>query len=79
MLGMERCPNNYSNDKYHLVLLMEFGRALKELTEKWKESYFTLIEKELIQEAACACIYSSKFTEMIIVYSGSGHLVITTS
>lgn len=29
----------------------QFGRILKELTEKWKESYFTLTEEELIQEA----------------------------
>ena len=30
----------------------QFGRVLKELTEKWKESYFTLTEEELIQEAS---------------------------
>ena len=29
----------------------QFGRILKELTERWKESYFTLTEEELIQEA----------------------------
>ena len=29
----------------------EFGRILKELTEKWKESSFTLSEEELIQIA----------------------------
>ena len=29
----------------------QYGRILKELTEKWKESYFTLTEEELIQEA----------------------------
>ena len=29
----------------------QFGKILKELTEKWKESYFTLSEEELIQIA----------------------------
>ena len=29
----------------------QFGRVLKELTEKWKESYFTLTADELIEEA----------------------------
>ena len=43
-----------------VTAMAKFGRVLRELTEKWKESYFTLTEKELIQEAACVCIYSSK-------------------
>ena len=66
-LGMGRCPKfkqlqqwqmpSYPINGGHLKKVgispgPQFGRVLKELTEKWKESYFTLTEDELIQEAS---------------------------